>query len=58
MRDGTADLADLLAAIRERVGERVTVAYERVDAIGTTATGRNDRPREDIVVSSVTIEEG
>ncbi len=37
---------------------RVIEGQETVDAIGTTATGRNDRPREDIVVSSVTIEEG
>lgn len=37
---------------------RVIDGHETVDAIGTTATGRNDRPREDIVLTSVTIEEG
>ncbi|MGI9540146.1 MAG: peptidylprolyl isomerase [Miltoncostaeaceae bacterium] len=37
---------------------KVIEGQETVDAIGTTATGRNDRPREDIVVASVTIEEG
>ncbi len=29
-----------------------------VDAIGTTATGRADRPTEDVVIESVTIERG
>ncbi|MDP9433419.1 MAG: peptidylprolyl isomerase [Actinomycetota bacterium] len=34
----------------------VTKGREVVDAISTAATGRNDRPQQDVVVQSVTIE--
>ncbi len=35
----------------------VTKGTEVVDAIGTTKTGRNDRPATDVVISSVTVEQ-
>lgn len=37
---------------------RVTGGQDVVDAIATATTGRNDRPREDIVLQAVTIVEG
>jgi cyclophilin family peptidyl-prolyl cis-trans isomerase len=37
---------------------RVVEGQVVVDAIGTTTTGRNDRPREDQRINSVRIEEG
>lgn len=37
---------------------RVVGGQDVVDVISTTATGRNDRPREDIVLQAVTIVEG
>lgn len=36
----------------------VVAGQEAVEAIGTTATGRNDRPREDQRLNGVRIEEG
>ncbi|HVF49934.1 MAG TPA: peptidylprolyl isomerase [Pyrinomonadaceae bacterium] len=37
---------------------RVIEGQEVVDAIATTATGAQDKPREDVVMQKVTIEEG
>ena len=43
-----SDLADILAAIRERVGAGVTVVFEKVDEIPTTASGKHRFTRSDV----------